>query len=241
VITETDTKPWIKYHTEEDGSPLIQGSDAWKAAPTYNRLTYIRELDERGIENRRLSLWQCECGETTKAPRGRVVSGATKSCGCMARESKPSLAHGMKYTKEYNTWAAIKARCHNPKNKDFPKYGARGVVVCTEWRNSFESFWKCMGSAPTSKHQIDRINTLGNYEPGNCRWATAQEQCRNTVSACDWYIKGIHFETAKEAGVYFRVTEQTIHRWVKGYFDARRGTQSPPKASCMAVYRYPER
>ncbi len=112
------------------------------------------------------------------------------------------------------------------------------MIHYQDWRDSFESFWRDMGNAPTPKHQIDRINTLGNYEPGNCRWATSQEQSRNTIAAYDWYIKGIHFETAQEAGNHFQVTVQTIHKWVKGYFDTRRGTHTPPKVDCTAVHRY---
>jgi hypothetical protein len=74
----------------------------------------------------------------------------------------------------------MKNRCHNPKNKDFDSYGARGIKVCDEWRTSFKSFFDFVGPKPTPKHSIDRYpNNDGNYEPGNVRWATAKEQAAN--------------------------------------------------------------
>lgn len=73
----------------------------------------------------------------------------------------------------------MKMRCYNPNNGKFKNYGARGITICDRWRNSFEGFISDMGFRPSSKHSLDRIDNNGNYEPGNCRWSTNSNQCRN--------------------------------------------------------------
>lgn len=79
----------------------------------------------------------------------------------------------------YNSWRAMKARCHDPRNNKFASYGAIGIIVCDRWRSSFSAFVEDMGIRPSRKHSIDRIDRSGNYEPGNCRWATSSEQTHN--------------------------------------------------------------
>jgi hypothetical protein len=70
-------------------------------------------------------------------------------------------------------------RCFNPNDNGFKNYGGRGITVCLRWIESYENFLSDMGRKPSSGHSIDRINNDGNYEPGNCRWATRLEQSRN--------------------------------------------------------------
>ena len=74
----------------------------------------------------------------------------------------------------------MKQRCSNPNHSNYERYGGLGITVCDKWANSFEAFLSDMGKAPSLQHTIDRIDTKGNYEPGNCRWATPTEQSRNT-------------------------------------------------------------
>jgi len=126
------------------------------------------------------SFWlcKCDCGISKVVRLGTLTSGTSKSCGCLQKEKVTT--HGMKKSPEWGTWSTMRGRCYNQKTIHYADYGGRGITVCDEWRHSFEQFYKDMGDRPTSKHSLDRINNDGNYEPGNCRWATGVQQHNNT-------------------------------------------------------------
>ncbi len=93
--------------------------------------------------------------------------------------NKYGETHGMHGTPEYRSWQGAKQRCLNPSDDHYANYGGRGIQICERWRDSFLSFYEDMGPRPSILHSIDRIDVNGNYEPSNCRWATASEQQRN--------------------------------------------------------------
>lgn len=91
--------------------------------------------------------------------------------------------HGLSLTSEYRAWQTMRLRCIEPSNPAFPNYGGRGIKVCDRWLQSVEAFIEDMGPKPTPAHELDRFpNNDGNYEPGNCRWATRSDNDRNRRS-----------------------------------------------------------
>lgn len=90
--------------------------------------------------------------------------------------------HGMVKTPEWSAWHMMKQRCNLKTSKKYKDYGGRGITVYEPWLESFTEFYKYIGPRPSKKHSLDRINNDGNYEPGNVRWATANEQNSNRRS-----------------------------------------------------------
>jgi hypothetical protein len=117
----------------------------------------------------------CECGNELVVPSDSLRSGNTKSCGCLSRGNL--LKHFHYGSPAHTSWRSMKSRCLNPNSDKYPLYGGRGVVICERWM-SFANFLADMGERPEGK-TLDRIDSHGNYEPGNCRWATVVEQRKN--------------------------------------------------------------
>lgn len=91
---------------------------------------------------------------------------------------------------EYGAWAAMKDRCRRKNHRQYAYYGGRGITVCDRWLKSYSNFLDDMGKRPSSDYSLDRINNSGNYEPGNCRWATRSEQNKNRRDfSPEWYRK----------------------------------------------------
>ena len=104
-------------------------------------------------------------------------------------------------------------RCYNSKCNVYKWYGARGIRVCRRWR-VFKNFIADMGPRPSDEHQLDRVDSNGNYEPSNCRWVTMLAQKRNTRKCMRWHIKGHVYESCWQAAETLGVNHSTIRNWV---------------------------
>lgn len=129
-------------------------------------------------------LCRCDCGAMTLPRASGLRSGTTTSCGCYKIEAtkRSRTFHGHNKvgnrSGSYRTWAAMIQRCEDSNQKSYYNYGGRGITICRRWRDSFENFYSDMGDRPEGL-TLDRIDNYGNYEPGNCRWATKSEQMLN--------------------------------------------------------------
>lgn len=135
-----------------------------------------------GHEKNRHIFWFCicDCGNETIVDGTFLRNGHTTSCGC--QQGKRDIRHGAsrrgQRSPEYKIWAGMKSRCLNERSKNFNGYGSRGITICKRWL-TFENFLADMGQRPSQFHSIERVNNDGNYEPGNCVWATRDVQANN--------------------------------------------------------------
>ena len=150
----------------------------------FGRLVVCKNIGKINGRNQ----WEClcDCGNKKIAITSSLTTGRVRSCGCLSKESSSERMKKMrqqqgKRDKRLSTiWLNMKNRCYNTKNNGYKNYGAKGVSVCDEWKNSFETFYKwAITNGYNANLTIDRINPNGNYEPANCRWVTQKIQQNN--------------------------------------------------------------
>ncbi len=145
---------------------------------TFGKLKVIRR--DENLNNHPAYLCQCECGNMLVVRGQALISGNTKSCGCL-RKINYVKKHSRKGTRLYRIWKKMKSRCSNLNDPDYQQYyGSRGITVCDEWLHNFQAFhdW-AMSHGYSDELTIDRMDNDKGYSPDNCRWATAEEQRHN--------------------------------------------------------------
>lgn len=141
----------------------------------FGRLTVIGEKTDKKYT---WCLCKCSCGNIKWIRKSSLLSGCTKSCGCLRKEI--TRTHGQHGTRLYNVWKGMRQRCNNPNNERYNDYGGRGIKICDEW-NDFSNFSKWANEHGYHEGlSIDRIDNDKGYSPQNCRWATILAQNNNT-------------------------------------------------------------
>ena len=171
-------------------------------------------------------LCQCDCGKEVIVRGASLTTGNTKSCGCLTTAN--AVTHGKSRTDEYKAWGTMLQRCTNPRATGFDRWGGRGITVCERWRRSFENFLVDLGPKPSPQHSIDRINNDGNYEPGNCRWATKQEQIWNSRVPRWITFRGITLPLA-EWSRQVNILAATIRQRLNKGWSIERAFTTPPQ------------
>lgn len=154
------------------------------------RLTVIELVDRKPNEDVKW-LCKCDCGKYVTVSGGNLGRGIV-SCGCRKKEvlnkNKFRPTHGKSRTRLYGVWGSMVDRCTNPNANEYERYGGRGIKVCDEWRNDYETFeaWALENGydekSDRAHSTLDRIDVNGNYEPGNCRFTSMKMQNRNRSS-----------------------------------------------------------
>jgi len=174
---------------------------------------FVKEVFfDRKPKQRRVAVFQCQCGNFFESDIASIKSSHTKGCkDCLIEgRRKRATKHGhgglnksSKKSETYRTWSDMKSRCYNPNNIQYKDYGGRGITICDRWLNSFLYFLEDMGTKPKG-FSIERVDVNGNYEQKNCKWLPFEEQVHNrrkTVFVVHNGIKKPLSVVAKEFGI----------------------------------------
>jgi hypothetical protein len=144
------------------------------------KLSFLSVSESKSKDGHIKWLCKCLCGNVSEYLATRIRNNRVSQCRqCATKVSaEKAKTHGMRNSKEYRAWSAMKSRCREG-SKDFHRYGGKGIFVYSKWIDNFELFFQHIGKCPSSSHSIDRIDNSKGYEPNNVRWATKSEQQRN--------------------------------------------------------------
>lgn len=201
----------------------------------YGKLVVVEEAEPiYSKTGKMIRRWKCkcDCGNITIVRHGDLRNGSTVSCGCYNYEKESAVkTHGYSRTKLGNVFEGMKQRCNNPKNKNYEKYGGRGIKICTEWLNDPKKFFDwAIKNGYKEGLSIDRIDVNGNYEPDNCRWADNETQCLNQRLRKDnktgykgiYYSEGVHrVQIRRNKKRYYFGSYKTLPEAVKVLEDAK--------------------
>ena len=156
----------------------------------FGRLTAIKYLYNSNA-GKAVWLCKCDCGNLIEAISGNLCSGMTNSCGCYKKDRHPVI-HGMSNSRLHKIWQNMKTRCYNKNNTAYKNYGARGIAVCDNWKNDFQSFYNwSISNGYKDTLTLDRIDNNKGYSQNNCRWVTRKQQNRNTRRTRKYTIDGV--------------------------------------------------
>lgn len=190
----------------------------------FGRLIVIEEIERRRTPNgktERRFICKCDCGNTVNVPIHTLRNGTCKSCGCLRKEttSKNHKIHGKCKSKLYMVWRSMKDRCFREKSKQFKNYGGRGITVCDEWRNEYQSFEKwAIASGYREGLTIERIDNDKCYSPENCKWIPRSEQNKNRRTNHYLTYDGIT-KTLQEWADQIHINRCTLRAYCKKYGD----------------------
>lgn len=195
----------------------------------------VKVFAGKGIDGKYKWHAQCDCGNAVFYINTVYFTKnkGNESCGCFAAQAtakfnkETKTKHGYKGTITYHSWCSMKARCYNKNHDRYHMYGGKGIVVCDRWMdkdNGFINFLTDMGERPSTEYSIERLDNSGNYEPENCKWATATEQTRNrkitikltyngkTQTLMEWAQEvNIRYSTLRERYHYGWTAEQILN------------------------------
>ena len=189
-------------------------ADPVRVGEAYNRWT-VESPPER--EGRYLMVAvRCACGNPGKVEQTNLRKGLTRSCGCLKRElvGTHTATHGMSKTRIYAIWNMMRQRCELPSNHAYSYYGGRGISVCPSWQK-FENFYSDVGDPPDGC-TLDRVDSNGNYEPGNVRWASAEVQANNTRKSVRFTVNG-EVLTLRELADKYEIKKSTLRSRIYSY------------------------
>lgn len=201
---------------------LFMGKKNDLSGQRFGKLIAISETSLRA--NSGAVIWSCvcECGNSKNVTSTGLKNGSTQSCGCLflqvaAEKGRAKFIHGMTNTSTYRSWCGAKSRCTNPKNAKFHAYGGRGISICKRWADSFEAFLEDMGPTPAKGMSLERLDVNGNYEPGNCCWATQREQQNNRRNNVIISLNGESLTMAEYCRKHSLNSDKVHQRLKRGY------------------------